>query len=131
MVLPHWLKGLTPIPDYRLTEIQRTHLELAWRIARDYPKVKNVQAAVLVHADDRVVLAGIYIADTREFFISPERLESARTTVDTTIHELGHHVSRADDGTSKHDESMREVADQVRGRAAHGAYDQALARAIW
>jgi len=123
------LREVEVIPDDNLTPRQRACLALARKIvsgiARIRP-VKGVHAAIIPPASDRVRTAGMYSRTTEEIYISSDMLDSGRNTVDTTIHELAHHTSGAEDGEEAHNAEMPRLAALVVGEASFRAYDDII-----
>ena len=68
----------------------------------------------------------MYGRTTKEIFLATEQLASGRKTVDTTIHELAHHTSGAEDGQEAHMNDMTRLAGVVVSMVAEGAYDQLI-----
>jgi len=54
------------------------------------------------------------------------QLARGHTTVDTMVHEIAHHTSRAEDRQSAHNEAMTKLAAPVVRRVAAGAFDEEL-----
>jgi len=114
------------LPDSSLTAKQRTHLALAREVAREVVQVsppQSIKGAMIPPASDRVRTAGMYARTPREIFITPEQLESGRTTIDTTIHELAHHTSGAEDGAEVHNRELTRLGGLVVQRTAQGTFD--------
>lgn len=63
--------------------------------------------------------------------ISPEQLDRASSTVDTTIHEVAHHISRAEDLTDLHSQEMSALAGRVVRWVHQGTFDTQLREAVW
>jgi hypothetical protein len=110
------------LPDNSLTPTQLSSLSLARAIAGD-----NVHAAEIPPASDRVRTAGMYSRTPELIFISQEILNSGRGTVDTTIHELAHHTSGAEDGEEAHNAEIPRLASQVVRDVDDRQYDAILA----
>jgi hypothetical protein len=125
------LRDVQVIPDERLTRVQRAHLRLARAITESITKVSGVHAAIIPPASDRVRMAGMYGRTTQEIFIASDQLERARTTVDTTIHEIAHHTSGAEDLEESHSTAMTRVAARVVEETAAGKFDELLREALW
>lgn len=115
----------TAIPESRLTLQQREHLRLARTI--------SYRPVVPAHlkGDEGVHVIGAYRIWSGVIYVTPGRLDRARSTVDTTIHELAHHESMADDGTQAHDRAIAQVSARVAEKAGTGAYDKVLVDAVW
>lgn len=126
------LREAEAIPDGQLTQQQRVHLDLARAIAnRAALGVQGVRAAVIPPASERMRTAGMYSTATREVLISPEQLDRASSTVDTTIHEVAHHISRAEDLTDLHSREMSALAGRVVRWVHQGTFDTQLREAVW
>ena len=122
------LAKVAVLPAGSLNERQKTHLELSRAIAAHlhmHP-VSSIEAARIPPASPRVRTAGLYSQSLRRIYISSEQLESGRRTVDTTVHELAHHGSKAEDGERAHNEAMTRVAASVVKNTAQGRYDNIL-----
>ena len=121
------LAGVSPVPDDSLQPNQLAHLQLARAIVvRTAPSVREVQAAIIPPASDRVRTAGMYGRTTKEIYLATEQLASGRKTVDTTIHELAHHTSEAEDGQEAHMNDMTRLAGVVVSKVAEGTYDKLI-----
>jgi len=122
------------IPDDRLSRKQRTNLKLARAITDDIcriRKVSAVHAAIIPPASDRVRTAGMYSRTTEEIYIASDQLESARSTIDTVIHEIAHHTSGAEDLEQAHADAMTNVASRVVKETAAGKFDEILKEVTW
>jgi hypothetical protein len=122
------------IPDTRLTKRQLAHLKLARAIANEvfkYNRVAGVYAAIIPPASDRVRTAGMYAKETETVYISADQLQSGRNTVDTLVHELAHHQSKAEDLTEAHSAAMTSVAASVVQVTAKGKFDEILKEVNW
>ena len=120
------LREVTVIPESTLSPKQLAHLKLAQKIASDIDRnntLGGVRAGVIPPASDRVRTAGLYGRSTREIFIAVEQLNNGRATVDTTIHELAHHTSGAEDGEESHNSEMTRIAGEVVSYVANRRYD--------
>lgn len=121
------LAGVRPIEDSELMPSQLSSLSLARAITKG-----KVYAAEIPPASDRVTTAGMYSRSTREIYISPEQLGRGREAVSTTIHELAHHTSGAEDGKPEHIAEIANLANQVVAATKHGDYDRYLSGAfVW
>lgn len=122
--------------DDRLTERQLTHLLVARALAALFPGISQVHAALIPPASERTRTAGLYQRSTAEIYIATDMLESGRHTVDTTIHEVAHHVSRNDagngeDNTEGHNRAMTTVAARVVKEVASHGFDPILKDVAW
>lgn len=86
----------------------------------------GVHAALIPPASDRARTAGMYSTITKEIYINLDQLEHGRRTIDTVIHELAHHRSRAEDLEEGHARDMTNLAGQVVEDTAKGIYDEYL-----
>ena len=95
--------------------------------------VKGVHAAIIPPASDRVRTAGMYSRNTEEVFISSDQLEHGHNTVDTSIHEIAHHTSGAEDGEEAHNAEMTRIAGLVVEATAKGYFDEFLGESsfVW
>ncbi len=130
------LRDVEVIPDERLTPRQLASLKLARAIADRlthwmWSPVKGVHAAIIPPASDRVRTAGMYSRNTEEIFIGSDQLEHGRNTVDTTIHEIAHHTSGAEDGEEAHNAELTRIAGQVVEATAKGYFDEYLREVTW
>jgi hypothetical protein len=122
------------IPEDRLSRKQRTNLKLARAISEDICRIRRVSAvhaSIIPPASDRVRTAGMYSRTTEEIYIASDQLESARSTIDTVIHEIAHHTSGAEDLEQAHADAMTNVASRVVKETAGGKFDELLKEAIW
>lgn len=132
------LRKTEVVLDYKLTARALAHLRLARAIAAPF-NVKSVQAAVIPPASDRRRTAGFYDHTTEEIVLHLEILESARSTVDAMVHELGHHrayvtkgdIKLAEDLQPAHSEAMTYVAARVFQQTTEKKFDEYLKEAVW
>jgi len=132
------LRDAEIVPDHMLTPTALIHLNLARTISNKF-RVERVQAAVIPPASERARTAGLYDHVREEILIHLETLESATKTLDTIIHELGHHraykatgdIQMAEDLTPLHSEKMTEVAAYVIGATASNDFDDNFRGAVW
>ncbi|KKL18012.1 hypothetical protein LCGC14_2479780, partial [marine sediment metagenome] len=125
------LREVQVIQDKDLSPRQRVHLELAREIASQTAgdqTIRGIHAAIIPPASDRVRTAGMYGRTTQEVFISTEQLDKARDTVDTTVHEVAHHTSGAEDGEEAHNRELTRVAGLVVLLTAQRAFDQIIGK---
>ena len=128
------LREAEVVPDDRLSRKQRGNLKLARAIADDICRIRKVaavHAAIIPPASDRVRTAGMYSRTTSEIFIASDQLESARSTIDTVIHEIAHHTSGAEDLEQSHADAMTEVPSRVVKETAGGKFDELLKEVTW
>jgi hypothetical protein len=126
------LREVEVIPDSKLAPLQLKHLALARDITGQVVyRPPDVHAAIIPPASDRVRTAGLYSRTTREVYISLEQLDGARQTIDTLIHELGHHQSGAEDLEPGHAEAMTKIAARVVASAAERRFDARLEGISW
>ncbi|MDD4985021.1 MAG: hypothetical protein PHQ43_04410, partial [Dehalococcoidales bacterium] len=128
------LREARVIPEERLSPRQRAHLKLARAIAEEVAsgrKVGGVHAAIIPPASDRVRTAGMYSRVTEEIFIASDQLERGRSSVDTVIHELAHHLSGAEDLEENHASEMTRIAAQVVEATSQGKFDELTKEAVW
>ncbi|MDD5702991.1 MAG: hypothetical protein PHU23_13190 [Dehalococcoidales bacterium] len=121
------LREVAVVRDEDLEPLQQVHLRLARAIVayleRSWSKTGGVRAAIIPPASDRVRTAGMYGRSTQEIFIATEQLLRARNVVDTTIHEMAHHISEAEDGEKKHYDAISELAGRVVKATADQEFD--------
>lgn len=116
---------LETIPEEKLSQQQRVHLQFARHIVGKVPIFP-------AHIHNGVPIIGAYKLQTGEIFITPQRLDRLRYTMNTTIHELAHHQSGADDGTRAHDNAIKRLGAQVMAEAENDKYlSETLARCVW
>jgi hypothetical protein len=128
------LREAEVVPDERLTGKQRANLKLARAIADDICRIQSiaaVHAAIIPPASDRVRTAGMYSRTTSEIYIASDQLESARSTIDTVIHEIAHHTSGAEDLEQAHADAMTNVASRVVKATDGGKFDEILREVTW
>jgi hypothetical protein len=121
------LREVTVIDEGKLTPRQLAHLGLARAIADDVDRnhsLGGLHAGVIPPASDRVRTAGLYGRSTREIFIAVEQLNRGKSTIDTTIHELAHHTTGAEDGEELHNAEMTRIAGEVVSYTANRRYDK-------
>ena len=122
------------VPAQNLSQCKQAHLKLAREIAygrNGTRPPKDIHAAIIPPASDRVRTAGMYSRASQEIYISLDQLEHGRTTVDTVIHEIAHHASGAEDGEEAHNAAMTKVAAGVIERTASGQFDELLKEVVW
>jgi len=112
------------LPESTLAPQQIVHL----RIARFVAGEVTVYPADL---HDSVKIIGAYRLYGGPIYVAPERLHQLRNTINTVCHELGHHVSQADDGTRAHSKAIRQVTDKLVGKVNKGELDGYLSEAVW
>lgn len=125
------LREVQIIADKDLSPTQRVHLDLAREIAERIggdPRIHGVHAAIIPPASDRVRTAGMYGRTTQEVFISSEQLIRARDTVDTTVHEVAHHTSGAEDGEEAHTQELTSLAGTVVHLTANRSFDHIIGK---
>jgi len=128
------LREVEVIPAQRLSHRQRTNLKLAQAITDEICRIRRVSAvhaAIIPPASDRVRTAGMYSRTTGEIYIASDQLESARSTIDTVIHEIAHHTSGAEDLEQAHADAMTNVASRVVKETAGGKFDELLKEVTW
>ena len=131
------LRSAEVVPDEKLDSRQLSHLKLARVVAKDiFHTPVSVYAAVIPPASDRVRTAGLYGTTTGVIYINLDQLYSGRTTVDTLVHELGHHreyrqTGSAEDLSPAHAEAMTDVAARVVKDVAKGTFDKLLKEVSW
>jgi hypothetical protein len=122
------------VPDEQLSSTQLAHLKLARKISSYFEsggRAADVYAAIIPAASEYMRTAGMYSRVTQIIYISPDRLNYCRDTIDTIIHEIAHHVSDADDRSERHIEAMTKVAARVVELTVSGAFDKELSGVIW
>ncbi len=72
--------------------------------------------------------AGMYARGAEEIYISADMLERGKTAVDSTIHEMAHHNSGAEDGNIAHSTELSRLGGLVVGRVASKKYDDIIGR---
>ena len=131
------LRSTEVISDEKLDSRQLSHLKLARVVANDISHTPvSVYAAVIPPASNRVRTAGLYGTTTGVIYINLDQLYSGRTTVDTLVHELGHHreyrqTGFAEDLSPAHAEAMTDVAARVVEDVDKGAFDDLLKEVSW
>ena len=104
---------------------------MAKRIADDIAssrRVRGVQAAVIPPASDRVITAGMYARSSEEVYISTAMLERGKTTLDSTLHEMAHHNSGAEDGDTAHSTELARIGGLVVESVASKKYDDIIGK---
>jgi hypothetical protein len=124
------------IPDDELTPKQRIHLKLARAIADrlfQIDKIRGVHAAHIYMraAAGRKKALGLYDRNNWEVYLAPEALDRAFLTVAMLVHELGHHVSNAEDLTEEHAYGMQEVGARLMQYTSQGVFDSELREVEW
>jgi len=133
------LRETEVVPDEKLDPKQLPHLKLARAITKEafpFSPPAGVYAAIIPPASDRVRTAGIYGTTTEAVYIGLDQLYGGRTTVDTLVHELGHHreyrqTGFAEDLSQAHAEAMTDVAAGVVEDVAKGTFDELLKEVSW
>ena len=133
------LKKLEVIPDRQLNTRQLTHLDLSRVLAQIVcPRnpVSGVYAASIPPASDRVRTVGTYGTKHKAIYIAVDSLNTGGITIDTLIHEMGHHLQylktgEADDLKTEHAEAMTSIAEAVVAIVATGKLDKLLVDVAW
>lgn len=112
------------VPETELTATQKTHLEVARQVTKDVPTYP-------ARMHNSAIIIGGYRLSSGPIYIASQRLHRLRTTIDTTIHEMGHHISKADDGTKAHNDAIRKLSAEVAQKVKRGEYDKYLSEAVW
>lgn len=123
------LRNVELIPDSKLDPSSNASIALARHITSDLSRnrpVRGVHAAIIPPASDRVCTAGLYGRSTEEIFIAGDQLHRARTAVDTTIHELAHHTTGAEDGEEAHNSELSRLGGLVVKLTAQRNYDNII-----
>lgn len=123
------LKEVEIIPDRSLSPAAKTSLSLAKRIADDVAsrrRVRGVRAASIPPASDRVRTAGMYSRGGEEIYISADMLARGKTAVDSTLHEMAHHNSGAEDGNMAHSTELSRLGGLVVEKVASRKYDDII-----
>lgn len=115
---------ITTISEEHLTPLQKRHLEVAQEIAGEFPVIP-------ANLHDHVVIIGAFDLWAKKEYIVPKRLERLSSTLNTTIHETAHAITRADDGTPEHDKAIKDISSQVAENARRGMYDDYLKDVKW
>lgn len=116
------------IPDSNLTPTELAHLGFAREMASSLCKEVRVYAyKPEFDAQEDGDIIALYSTGSRRVYIRPHRLrEGGLAIVDTVAHELGHHTSGADDGTSEHTEGVRRIGILLAQKLKDGAFDGVL-----
>jgi len=112
------------VPEAQLTHTQKVHLTLA----------RQVTGGVLTYParmHNSAIIIGGYKLSSGPIYIAPQRLHRLNTTMNTTIHEMGHHESQAGDNTKAHEDAIRRISKRVSQEAREGKYDAYLGGARW
>lgn len=131
------LRAAHILPDEQLSSRHRAHLNLARAVANRVSGPRpSVHAAAIPPASDRVRTAGMYGTSSQSIYLSLEQLESARDTIDTLIHELGHHKqylqrNEATDLTDSHKRAMTGIAADVVRDVQDGRFNGVLGDVVW
>lgn len=116
--------SIVVLSESKLTSLQKTHLQVSRELAKG---VKVFPADLHNH----LKILGAYKCPSGPIYISPERLGKLRWTINTTVHELAHHRSQANDGTKMHDDFIGKVTHEVTTIANSGRIDEGLTGAEW
>lgn len=114
------------IPDDQLTPRQMAALSLIREINRHNARVREIHAAEIPPASDRVRTAGMYGRHDQRVYISADQLESGRQAVGTCIHEMSHHQTGKGDGEERHQEGIGSMAATIVDQVNRGDYDPYL-----
>ena len=133
------LRRLKVIPDGQLNTRQLAHLNLARVLAQTIcyrNPVSGVYAASIPPASDRVRTVGTYGTKNKAGYIALDALDTGRITIDTLIHELGHHrqylkTGEAEDLEIEHAEAMTSIAGETVAIVATGKLDKLLVDVAW
>lgn len=126
------LREVNIIPDAQLAPGQLAHLELVRATVETMyrnsygKKPAGVHAAIIPAASDRVRTAGMYSRITTDIYVDMTQLDRARTAVDVGIHEMAHHISEAEDGDTRHYQTISSLAALVVRDTADGDYDEII-----
>ena len=112
------------VPETQLTATQRTHLKVARQVARGVPTYP-------ARMHNSAIIIGGYKLSSGPIYIAPQRLHKLSTTMNTTIHELAHHVSQSGDNTRAHNEAIKKLSAEIAEKAKKGEYDKYLNGAVW
>jgi hypothetical protein len=120
------------MPDSSLTSRERADLELARAMARSFPGTGPIRAANIPPASDMVErTAGTYEFGSAKINLDPKMLNTGADTIAVMTHELGHHISQAEDLTEGHRKGIDRVVDIVVQNIATGKYDDYIQRVKW
>lgn len=132
------------VPENQLSSVQWTNLYLARRIAKDFRKTSfgtplQVHAGIIPRTEQMTRTTGMYDTSSQEIILAIEVLDRGRSTVDTLIHEIGHHlaymetkdVKMCEDLTEYHAQAMTRAAAAVFKSAIEGNYDDLLREVNW
>lgn len=133
------LRRLKVIPDGQLNTRQLAHLNLARVLAQTIcyrNPASGVYSASIPPASDRVRTVGTYGTKNKAIYISVDSLNTGRSTIDTLIHELGHHqqhlkTGEADDLKIEHAEAMTSIAGETVAIVGTGKLDKLLVDVAW
>jgi len=133
------LRRLKVIPDGQLNTRQLAHLNLARVLAQTICSrnpLSGVYAASIPPASDRVRTVGTYGTKNKAGYIALDSLDTGRITIDTLIHELGHHrqylkTGEAEDLEIEHAEAMTSIAGETVAIVATGKLDKLLVDVAW
>jgi len=133
------LRRLKVIPDGQLNTRQLAHLNLARVLAQTIcyrNPVSGVYAASIPPASDRVRTVGTYGTKNKAGYIALDALDTGRITIDTLIHELGHHqqylkMGEAEDLEIEHAEAMASIAGETVAIVGTGKLDKLLVDVAW
>ena len=103
-----------PTPDNELSATQYHNIRLVRELVLlGWPDVNRVAAADIPCEEGNLSTAGLYALDTRDIFLDKDLLNKATDALGTIVHEIGHHISKAEDGTQKHYDGMMQAAVKV------------------
>ena len=133
------LRRLKVIPDGQLNTRQLAHLKLARVLAQTIcyrNPLSGVYAASIPPASDRVRTVGTYGTKNKAGYIALDSLDTGRITIDTLIHELGHHrqylkTGEAEDLEIEHAEAMTSIAGEAVAIVGTGKLDKLLVDVAW
>lgn len=133
------LRETEVVPDDKLDSRQAAHIRLARAIAKEefpYDPLSGVYGAIIPPASDRVRTAGMYGTSTQAIYISLDMLFRGRNTIDTLIHEMGHHIQwrqtgEAEDLTESHSTAMTNIASSVIRNLSLGKFAEELKDVTW
>ncbi len=125
------LREVQIVPDEQLSPKALSSLKLARAlvdaVTHHWNSVNGVYAALIPPASDRVRTAGLYSRVTMEIYIATDQLESGQQTVDTTIHEVAHHTSQAEDSEKEHYLEISRLSGIIVSKVSTGDFNKLIA----
>jgi len=122
------------INDEKLSPLERRHLAVARTIAGWFqtpiPIAKLVCAKVVI-VEKHLVLDGVYSLGSKSIYLTESVVNRLQPTIETTIHEIAHHITGSEDDTPEHELEIDRVSEEVIKRVEAGEINNLLGDVTW